>query len=393
LSPAYFGLGAVLRALGRPQDAVVYLQRYLQREANNAEAFNELGLAYMYSEKLELASEQLRMSLRLRPDDQTALDNIAIALLLAGNFREGWPAWIRSFTKLRFPDPSAGGAPFDGKRVAIYGTGGVGDEIMYTSCLAELSRHAAEITLHCDRRLTSLFHRSFPSVTVSGMDKETAKNTIGIVAPDEIHVPSSFLPAYFPPSVEGAARRGSFLVADPAQVAEWRKRFDALGNGLKIGLSWRGGVEPINRSQRSIPLPAWSPILSVPGVHFVNLQYGDVDAEIKQVRATAPIHSWSDANPLVDLDFFAAQIAALDLVISVSNTTVHMAGALGKPVWALLQRVPHWWWKMAGTTTHWYPSVQLFRQQETGQWASVLWEIETKLAACAAAGVVDASDS
>jgi len=125
----------------------------------------------------------------------------------------------------------------------------------------------------------------------------------------------------------------------------------------------------------------------------VNLQYGEVDAEIEQVRATAPIHSWSDANPLIDLDFFAAQIAALDLVISVSNTTVHMAGALGKPVWALLQRVPHWWWKMAGTTTQWYPAVQLFRQQEAGQWATVLRQIEIKLAECAVAGVVDVADS
>jgi len=199
------------------------------------------------------------MSLRLRPDHQAARDNMAIALLLAENFREGWPAWTRSFTKLQFPPSSVGGATFDSKRVAIYGTGGVGDEIMYTSRLAALSRHAAEITLHCDRRLTSLFRRSFPSVTVLGMDKENAKNTIGMVAPDEIHLPSSFLPAYFPPSVESAARRGSFLAADPAQVSEWRKRFDALGSGLKIGLSWRGGVEPVNRpnvpshSRRGVP--------------------------------------------------------------------------------------------------------------------------------------------
>jgi len=391
LSAAYIGLAAALRALGRSHAAVVYLQRYLQREPNDADGYNELGLTFKDLGKLDLALEQLRTALRINPDHQRARDNTAIVLLLAENFRDGWPAWIRSFTKAPFPDPGTQNAPFDGKRVVIYPNEGVGDEIMYASCLAKVIRHAAEITLYCDRRLASLFQRSFPSIRTFGTAKESVNRIIGMIAPDEIHIPASFLPAYFPPNVDSFTRRKSFLVANPALVSKWRERFDALGSGLKIGISWQGGVDPINRSQRSIPLSAWSSILAVQGVHFVNLQYGAVGAEIEQARTTAPIHGWSDANPLIDLDFFAAQIAALDLVISVSNTTVHMAGALGIPVWALLHLVPDWRWKMAGTTTHWYPSVQLFRQQEAGQWGSVLRQIEMKLATCAAASAVDTS--
>jgi ADP-heptose:LPS heptosyltransferase len=180
-------------------------------------------------------------------------------------------------------------------------------------------------------------------------------------------------------------------LADPAQVGEWRRRFDALGAGVKVGMSWRGGVDPINRARRSIPLSAWAPVLSVPGAHFVSLQYGDLGEEIEQVRTQTAvhIHTWRDANPLLDLDFFAAQIAALDLVISVDNTTVHMAGALGIPVWALLPWIPDWRWKMAGTNTLWYPSVQLFRQGEAGNWVTVVEQVRTLLAEYAATGLVN----
>jgi Flp pilus assembly protein TadD len=392
LSPAYFGLALALRALGRPQDAVVYLERYLHREPSQVEGHHELGLAFKELGKFDLALERFRTALRLDPDHKDARHNVALALLLAENFREGWPAWLRSFTSVKLPDPGTGSAPFAGKRVVVYGTEGVGDEILYASCLPDLAACAAEVTLHCDRRLAALFRRSFPAVRTLGMDKEGAQRTIGTVRSDEIHVLASFLPAYFRPDLSSFPPRRSFLLADAVRVAEWRSRLDALGEGLKVGLSWRGGVDPLSRSRRSVPLSDWGPVLGVAGAHFVNLQYGDVSAELQAVRerTATPIHAWSDANPLADLDFFAAQIAALDLVISVGNTTVHMAGALGTPAWSLLPRLPpDWRWKTAGTGTPWYPSVRFVRQPEAGAWGSVMQQVRTLLREHAATAVVD----
>jgi Flp pilus assembly protein TadD len=383
LSSAYFGLALALRALGRPHDAVTYLERYLRREpAHGAEGHNELGLAFKEMGKLDLALEHFRTALKIRPDHSAARHNLAITLLVAENFREGWPAWLRSFTKVHLPDPGTGSAPFVGKRVVVYGTEGVGDEILYASCVPELAANAAEITIYCDKRLAALFERSFPSVRTVGMDKHGAQRTIGIVAPDEIHVLASFLPAYFRPDNESFPPRRSFLLAEPERVGEWRGRLAALGKGLKVGLSWRGGVDPLNRARRSIPLADWGPVLSVPGVHFISLQYGDVRTELEEAwdRTRVPIHTWSDADPLIDVDFLAAQIAALDLVISVGNTTVHLAGALGTPLWMLLPRLPpDWRWKTVGTKTPWYPSAQLFRQQDSGQWGSVMQAVRTLL--------------
>jgi ADP-heptose:LPS heptosyltransferase len=118
-------------------------------------------------------------------------------------------------------------------------------------------------------------------------------------------------------------------------------------------------------------------------VHFANLQYGDTIAERRLVkeRLGIDVHHWEDSNPLADLDDFAAQIAALDLVISIDNATVHLAGALGKPTWILLPFAPDWRWLLDRDDTPWYPSVRLHRQSVPGGWQPVLARVAKALRA------------
>lgn len=383
LAPSFFGLAMALRGLGERDEAAATLFRYLQRQPTDADAHYELGMLFRESGRLEQALKHLRLAVRARPDHKGAALSLATTLLLAENFREGWPIWLQMFTRtpVLLPDPTTSNLPFEGKQVVIYANEGVGDEIMFASCLPAISASAVKVTLYCDHRLAPLFQRSFHALRTLGMDKEHEQRTIGLVAPDEIHIFASFLPAYFHQATAGRPERRSYLLADPRQVSVWRQRFSALGPGLKVGLSWLGGADPYDRSRRSIPLASWQDILGVDGVHFVNLQYGAVAAETEAVqkRLQVPIHTWGDANPLLNLDFSAAQIAALDLVISVDNTTVHLAGALGTPVWTLLPFVPDWRWTMAGTRTPWYPSVRLFRQETEGHWEHVLHKVQESL--------------
>jgi len=147
------------------------------------------------------------------------------------------------------------------------------------------------------------------------------------------------LPLFFRPHLSRFPQQKSYIVPDNRTLPIWRKRFDELGTGLKIGISWRGGSKPGVKLARSTVLKQWSSLFSVPGVYFINLQYGDCSGEIREAKEQLgiTIHDWDDADSLKDLDGFAAQVAALDLVISVDNATVHMAGALGVPVWTLLR--------------------------------------------------------
>lgn len=387
LAPAYLGLAVAERGLGRTQEAVANARQYVARVPGDAEGHAVLGASLHDLGELQQALEHFRMSLRIDPGHASARHGIARVLLLMEQFDEGWPAWLLSVANLALPGSENAKALFESKRVDVYGTEGVGDEIMFASCVPDLASLAAEVTLHCDPRLVPLFRRSFPAVHTSGMVKEGARRTIGIVGPDETHVLASFLPAHFRSGAGRFAGRVPYLEPDPVAVAEWRRRFAALGPGLKVGLSWRGGVEPANRARRSIALAELVDVLKVAGVHFVNLQHGDVAAEVDRFRQRehVPLHGWTDANPLIDLDFVAAEVAALDLVITVDNTTAHLAGALGRPVWVLLSRVPDWRWTMSGEASSWYRSARLLRQREDGQWGAVVAEVATSLRAMAAA--------
>jgi hypothetical protein len=158
----------------------------------------------------------------------------------------------------------------------------------------------------------------------------------------------------------------------------YRQKF---GDRLIVGISWMGGTGAV-RNVRSIPLVGWSPILRQPGAAFVNLQYGDCMAELAAVKAALGADVFHDptVDPLKDLDSFAAQTAAMDLVISIDNSTVHMAGALDVPVWVMLPAVPDWRWLLGRSDSPWYSSIRLFRQSKRGEWSDVLAAVGRQLA-------------
>ena len=114
---------------------------------------------------------------------------------------------------------------------------------------------------------------------------------------------------------------------------------------------------------------------------YINLQYGDIQKEVEAFtnKSGIKIYYDKDIDPLEDLDDFAAQLSALDLIISTSNTTVHVAGALGKPVWTLLHYVPDWRWMLDRSDSPWYPSMTLFRPEKPGDWSSVFQQVTVSL--------------
>ncbi len=132
--------------------------------------------------------------------------------------------------------------------------------------------------------------------------------------------------------------------------------------------------QALERRKRSIPTELWEPIFTKEGAQFINLQYGDASEDAEEVRDRFGItlHDWEQGDPLIDIDNFAAKIAALDLVISVGNATVHLAGAVGTPAWTLLPMIPSWRWMIRGSESPWYKHVRLFRQPARKDWAPVL---------------------
>jgi ADP-heptose:LPS heptosyltransferase len=124
-----------------------------------------------------------------------------------------------------------------------------------------------------------------------------------------------------------------------------------------------------------------TPLFEGPRARWISLQYGP-PGEIKEEvnAAKAPVRVDECVDQLADIDSFAAQIAALDLVITIDNTTAHLAGALGVPVWVLLPFAPDWRWMQEGEGSLWYPSMRLFRQPARGDWSAVVREAADALA-------------
>ncbi|MEX2016268.1 MAG: hypothetical protein WD873_06480, partial [Candidatus Hydrogenedentales bacterium] len=222
-------------------------------------------------------------------------------------------------------------------------------------------------------RLAPLFARSFPQARIHAHARRKDRAPLTINEPLDYQAPLGDLPRWLRPDPASFPDRPRHLVADERRVAQWRERFAELGSERKVGVSWQAGGQPHERRRRSTALAEWLPVFAVPGCQFINLQYGECADEIAAARKKSGIrlHDFEAGDPLVDLDDFAAKIAALDLVISVGNTTVHLAGALGVPVWALLPTVPGWRWLIAGERNPWYASVRAIRQTTTGDWRGV----------------------
>jgi hypothetical protein len=246
---------------------------------------------------------------------------------------------------------------------------------MFSSMYREAAGRAANITLMCDARLGALFARSFPAFEIVADRREDFSARVPQLHGIDCAVGAGSLGRIFRRSAEDFPDRRGYLITDPAKVAAWRSRVDALGPGLKVGLSWIGGVQRTGRSRRSLTLDQLRPLFALEGIRWISLQYTDAAAEIAALDAGSSIRIHEFPGVTQDMDQFASLIGALDLVISVCNTTVHVAGATGKEVLVMAPFVPEWRYGMSGERMIWYPSARVFRQASYGDWDGVVARI------------------
>jgi ADP-heptose:LPS heptosyltransferase len=196
-----------------------------------------------------------------------------------------------------------------------------------------------------------------------------------------LQVASGGVPRFLRRSESDFPHRRGFLSASEERIAQWRDRLAGLGRQPKVGISWIGGGDPTERRRRSLPLLQWRQLLQRRDVQFVNLQYGDCEEQLRQAEQQlgVRIHSFADVDPLKELDNFAALVRSLDLVISVTNATVHLAGSLGVAVLALIPGVAPWRWLEQRGDSPWYGSVQLVRRGTEESEAHLLHRVSRQL--------------
>jgi tetratricopeptide (TPR) repeat protein len=379
-------LGFLQQKMHRPGAALEWYEKARALGHADAELYNNLGIVCQDLGRIPEALAHYDRAIELQPDFPLARFHRALARLLTGDYANGWPDYelrLISEDNPRPPGPYArwDGSALAGRTILVYGEQGLGDEIMFASCLPQIVDMAGRCVIECSAKLEPLFRRSFPRARVCAAAAARSVPDSIKAEPIECEAPSGSLPLYLRRSIAEFPRHQGYLKADPQRIAVWRERLCALGPGLKIGVSWQGGTHKTRSPLRSIPLARWLPIFGAAPAHFVSLQYGGVRAELDRLNAEHGVRvtHWQEA--IDDYDQTAALACALDLVISVQTAIVHLAGALGRPVWVMAPYSPEWRYGFTGARMPWYPSVRLFRQPSFGEWSPTIAEVAGEVAA------------
>lgn len=420
-APACYNMALAAHRLGDRAQAVASLERAIEIDPDFAVARSMLGYVLTHEmDEFEAGAAQIRKALELSPadpdvrcnysavlvqegraaealaicDELLAADpqlhearlNRSLALLKLGRFAQAWPDYEArklargNYAPRALPLPEWRGEPLAGHGLLIYAEQGLGDQIMFASCLPDALAQAAPCVIECAPPLVAIFARSFPAATVvSQAQGDAALAHLARSCGLDYQAAIGSLPGHFRRQWSEFPRHAGYLRADPARIEYWRDRLAVLGPGLKIGISWSGGAASTRRESRSVPLALWAPVLQVPACHFVSLQYGDARTELAAASREQRIEiaDWREA--IDDYTETAALVAALDLVISVQTALAHLAGALGKQAWVMLRAACEWRYLDSGESMPWYPSARLIRQQTAGEWQPVIARVAHEL--------------
>lgn len=381
LDPRYveghYNLANLLRSRGDATAAAAEFEIALALQPGHVAARNNLAmLLWEDIGDTAAAARHFRLLLALAPDAASAHMNYGLLRLSAGAYAEGWAEYEWRWRNADYDEKDWGlglprwdGAPLQGRALLLWGEQGVGDQILYGTMLRDAAtRSGARVIVAVEPRLVELFRRSLSpyglTVVARGTPVEAAAQC-----------PFGSLGRWLRRDAGDFAAGGIDLVADATRRAELRARYQAVaGDRRLVGLSWRSTNRRIG-ADKSIPVRDLLPALARPGIQWISLQYGDCAEDLAALRAAGiAIHDDPAIDSFRDLDGFAAQIAALDGVVTVSNTTVHVAGGLGVPCRLLLPagRGRLWYWPVTGNICPWYRSVRITRQTQSGDWAAAL---------------------
>jgi len=386
---AYYNLANSLRDETRCTEAIENYRQAVRLKPDYAEAYNHLGVVLNaqagYTEVIENleAIKNYRRALQLNPDFAEAHWNLSLVLLRTGKLIEGWKEyeWRRN-PKLditTYPHcyeiPRWDGSCFSGKRLLVHYEQGLGDTLHFVRYLPMVKARGGTVILEVRKPLYKLL-QGFP-----GVDDlvEASPDNKPLVNFDN-HISLMDLPQIFETTLETIPAEVPYINCCPKKIEHWRNKL--AGPDLKVGIVWAGSPSHGNDQNRSCTLKYFEPLTKIDGVRLYGLQKGEAAEQVDELADEMTITNLG--TEFEDFTDTAAAIENLDLVISVDTSVLHLAGAMGKPAWALLPFAPEWRWMLNRQDSPWYPTMKLFRQKKWGQWESVFQDVAEELRTTAA---------
>jgi len=407
-------LGSVMLAQGKAEEAATFYAETLRLAPDYARAYHNLGLALEYQGDTEgaLANYQHALTRNPNPDETVVMKHgCALALFALGRIKEAHetyevrldPRFVQGTTFV-FNCPRWDGrdlAEVRGKTLLLIGEQGVGDEILFLTAARELIEAVGpdgEVRIAVEPRLLPLMRRAFPDQRVGPhvSTKREGRDFRGAPTLNDDKAVELWTPMATPlkslrPDLASFKGGAAYLKPDTDRVEAYRAEARSFGDGLKIGVLWKSLKMDAQRARFFPKWPLWKKLLRTPGCHFVDMQYGDTDAERDEAREQfgVELHRFDGLDLKDDFEGVTAAANALDLIIGPMNTTTNLAAASGCECW-LLHAGMNPWTEFGADDMPWYPNTRSFHAARLGDWIPVMKAVagalEDRVAATEARG-------
>ena len=372
---AHNNLGNIFLKLKKLVEAEKIYRQVIKLNPNNAIGYCNLGITLKVLGKFDEAEKNYKQAIKLKPDFSEAYDALAVVMNLKGDLTSGfkfyeWRLHLKKYIA-RLPrkeflwDLTKS---LKGKKFVVYEEQGIGDIIQFYRFLLLLEQKGARVTFKVKKNLHRLLRSSNSKIKLTTSFPEDNKINF--------ESPLMSLPYLLKTKIETIPNKVPYLKAESNKIVEWNKKLNS--GKFKVGICWQGskGKSAVGRS---FPLTNFRDISKIPNIELISLYKDD------------------DKNKFLDIDFdltilgeefdngedafidTAAIMMCCDLIITVDTSIAHLAGALGRPVWTVLKYIPDWRWMLNRKDSPWYPTMRLYRQNNSNKWKPVLNTIKKDL--------------
>lgn len=375
LVQAWVDLGNVLQNQERYAEAEQCYQDAIKIAPTHPEAHFNLGVAYQCRGLYERALSSLNQAIKNRPEFVEAHWYKSFICLLIGDYALGWDEYewrLRQKANIPRPflQPVWDGAPLNGRTILVHDEQGYGDTFQFVRYLSLVKAMGGRVVFECHSKLSAILKglEGYDEI----VERESPHEEPQLAFDTQIHLMS--LPRVFGTQLAAVPQCVPYIKADPDRTQYWHERV-AADHNFKVGLAWSSA-----NNIRSCKLADFQLITEVPGLSLYSLQKGpgaeQADASPAGMNLIRLDREMDLNERFVDT---AALMMNLDLIISIDTSIVHLAGAMGCPVWTLLSASPDWRWTHQGQSTPWYPTMRLFRQKTLDDWAGVVAQVRDSL--------------
>lgn len=369
-------LAALLEERGERGRAEKIYTDALAASPRSAELHCNYGLLLHVVGRFAEAEKEFRQAIEIAPDLAHAHWNLANTLLITGRIGEGFQEydwrWRRPEVRHHRKDDGDHrwrGEPLDGKHIVIFPDQGFGDTVHFARYIPLLAAKGARVTFQVQKELLTLLQASLTGPKIAIVSAEEP------IPACDFTCPILSLPGAFATDERSIPAKVPYITPPPPAVAKWRTIIERLTkpSSLRVGLIWAGNPKFRRDFSRSPGIEAMLDLFTIPDISLFLLQLGRGRGRLGDIILPDHVH---DLGPSIqDFADTAAIMENLDLIISSCTAPAHIAGALSRPLWLMLETVPDWRWLASGETSAWYPTARLFRKRADGDWSGLTREV------------------